>query len=338
MKYYIIFHYFKYILINIFIFIGLIWVSQILRILDLQYSISNQILDIIKTTSLVLPSFITPLNSFLFLLSSFFLNYKLNSSNEIIIIKQYFGFKDISILIIFIMAGLFLINLFNNEYVAIKTYEQYKLKELEIRNNLKLGFSNQREFNIDGELSIFFDNKRDDIFYNVDAIVYKDNQFIKSQRATIEISKKDFNLIFHQGQRISIDNEEMIKTDFERFVYSIKDKNLEEMSYDKQHFNTIELINHSNKEFIIHGHNRLFQYLLTFYVIIFSLKVFFIFKEKKSLFKLFSYIFALILLIQIFNSYLIYLFNNESINISKYYILNFLNLVLVNFLLKRLVK
>ena len=60
------------------------------------------------------------------------------------------------------MTGLFIINLFNNEYIAIKTYEQYKFKELEIRNNLKLGFPNQKEFNIDGELSIFFDNKKFD--------------------------------------------------------------------------------------------------------------------------------------------------------------------------------
>lgn len=236
------------------------------------------------------------------------------------------------------MSGLFFINLFNNEYLAIKTYEQYKLKELEIRNNLKLGFPNQKEFNIDGELSIFFNNKKGDIFYNVEAVTYKDNQFIKSERATIEISKKNFNLIFYQGQRISIDTQEMIKTNFEKFVYSISDKNLEKLSYDKQHFNTIELINHKNTEFIIHGHNRLFQYLLTIYVIIISLKVFFIYKGKKSLFRLFSYIFLLILFIQIINSYLIYSFNNQSINILSYYILNLLNLILVNFLFRRLIK
>ena len=50
------FQFFKYILISIFIFIGLIWISQILRVLDLQHTISFQILDVIKTTILVLPS------------------------------------------------------------------------------------------------------------------------------------------------------------------------------------------------------------------------------------------------------------------------------------------
>jgi hypothetical protein len=236
------------------------------------------------------------------------------------------------------MSGLFLINLFNSEYLAIKTYEHYKLKELEIRNNLKLGFPNQKEFNIDGELSLFFDNERDDIFYNVDAILYKNNQFIKSKTATIEVSKKNFNLIFQQGQRVSINSEEMAKTNFERFIYSIKNKNLEKLSYDKQHFNTIELMNHNNIDFVIHGHNRLFQYLLTLYVIMISIKVFFIFREKESLFKLFSYIFALILFIQIINSYLIYSFSNQNINISNYYILNLMNIIFINFLFKRQIK
>ena len=52
---YIIFNYLKYISINIIIFIGLIWLSQILRILELQQTITTQLSDVIKTT-LVLPS------------------------------------------------------------------------------------------------------------------------------------------------------------------------------------------------------------------------------------------------------------------------------------------
>ena len=92
---YIIFNYLKYILINIIIFIGLIWLSQILRILELQHSITTQLFDVIKTTLLVLPSFISPLMPFLLIIASFFLNYKFNSSNEIIILKQYFSLKKI---------------------------------------------------------------------------------------------------------------------------------------------------------------------------------------------------------------------------------------------------
>ena len=91
---YIIFTYLKYISVNIIIFIGLIWLSQILRILELQHSITTQLFEVINTTLLVLPSFISPLMPFLLVIASFFLNYKFNSSNEIIILKQYFSLKN----------------------------------------------------------------------------------------------------------------------------------------------------------------------------------------------------------------------------------------------------
>ena len=54
----------------------MIWLSQILRILELQHSITTQLFEVIKTTLLVLPSFISPLMPFLLILASFFLNYK----------------------------------------------------------------------------------------------------------------------------------------------------------------------------------------------------------------------------------------------------------------------
>ena len=74
-KSYIFYNYLKYILLNIIIFIGLIWLSQILRILELQHSITTQLIDVINTTILVLPSFISPLMPFLLILA-IFLNYK----------------------------------------------------------------------------------------------------------------------------------------------------------------------------------------------------------------------------------------------------------------------
>ena len=85
---YIIYNYFKYILIILLIFVGLIWLSQIIRILEFQYSISNQILDIASTTLLALPSFINPLVPFLIIIGSFMLNSKIKNSNEIIILNE----------------------------------------------------------------------------------------------------------------------------------------------------------------------------------------------------------------------------------------------------------
>ena len=337
-KYYIIYNFFKYILISIFIFIGLIWVSQILRILDLQHTISFQILDVMKTTILVLPSFISPISSFLLLLSSFFLNYKINSSNEIIIFKQYLRLKDLKYLFITIMAIIFAMNFFNKEFFSVKAYHKYKIEELELRNNLKLGNPNQNEFYIDGELNIFFKSSNNGIFFDVEALFLRESQLIKSQYAELEISKKDFNLIFFYGERLSLNSEEITKTNFEKFVYNIQNREIEKLYFDKEHFNTFELINHEEKEFIGHGYNRIFQYFVNLSILVLSLKIIFMYKFKKILINQFIYIFTLLLILQIFNSYLLYLFNNNFFEIVAFFLLNFLNLSLFVLITHRILK
>ena len=335
-KFYIIFVYFKYIFINIIIFIGLIWLSQILRILDLQYSLSNQIYDIIKTTSLVLPSFINPLMPFLLLLGSFFANYKFNTNNEIIILKQYLNIKEILILIICMMIFLFLFYFVNNEYLSVKAYHKYKVEELDIRNNLKLGAPSKNEFHIDNEVSIFFKSQDKDFFYDIEALIYQEGQFVKSNWAEIEISKKNFNLVFYHGERILLNIDEKSKTNFDKFTYSIENKNIEKLLMDKEHYNTFNLIKHEEKDYVNHGHNRIYQYLLTAFIILLSFKIIFLYEPKKNLLRKFGFIFIFLLVLQIINSYLIYLLNNNNFTIIYYYVINFSLLVLSYIYLKRI--
>ena len=327
-KYYIIFNFFKYILISIFIFIGLIWVSQILRVLDLQNTISFQILDVIKTTILVLPSFISPISSFLLLLASFFLNYKLNSSNEIIIFKQYLKLNDLKYLFLIIIAIIFVLNFLNKEFFSVSAYHKYKIKELELRNNLKLGNPNKNEFYIDGELNIFFRSNNNGVFFDVEALFLRESQLIKSQYAELEISKKDFNLIFYNGERLSLKSEEITKTNFKKFIYNIKNKEIEKLYFDKEHYNTFELFNHNEREFIGHGYNRIFQYFVNLCILVLSLKVIFMYRFKKVLINNFIFIFTFLLIMQIFNSYLIYLFNNNYFETIAYFVLSLLNLLI----------
>ena len=114
---YIIYNYFKYILIILLVFIGLIWLSQIIRIIEFQYSISNQILEIAGTTLLALPSFINPLVPFLILIGSFMLNSKIKNSSEIIILKQYLSYDKLRILFQLLIFLIFLIFTINNEII-----------------------------------------------------------------------------------------------------------------------------------------------------------------------------------------------------------------------------
>jgi len=306
----------------------LIWISQIIRIIEFQYSISFQIVEVAITTLMALPSFINPLVPYLVLLGSFMINYKISSSNEIIIYKQYFSkneFKKIYQVIIIFIFGIYLIN---NEFISKNFYEKYKNKELEIRNNLKLGSPAQNEFHIDDIISIFFDSKLDESFFNISAIIFKDNQFITSDSVEIELTKEDLNLVFHNGERLILNQNEKSKTIFDKFTFTLSDKKLEKLFMDKDHYNTYELVKHSERDFRNHGHNKIVNYILLIIVSLIAQNIVFFYKNKKNNIFEFSSIFLIFISIQIINSYLVYTLNNFNFfGLTIYYIINIIIMV-----------
>ncbi len=288
-------------------------------------------MDVISTTLLVLPSFLSPLMPFLLIIASFFLNYKFNISNEIIILKQYFSFKNNLLLSIFLTSGIVVFYFINNELFSVNLYEKYKVKELEIRNNLKLGVPSLKEFHIENEVSIFFERQSNNKFFDVEAIIFEDGQFINSSNVEIEIDKKNYNLIFNKGERIILNDVEKSKTIFDKFIYSIENNEIEILMMDKEHFNTLELLEKKNIdfEFYYHGHNRIYQYFLIIVVALASFKILLLFFSKKNIFKYYGFLFVVLLLIQVINSYLIFLLNNNTnFNLYYYYIINFIVLLI----------
>ena len=281
-------------------------------------------MDVVTTTLLVLPSFISPLMPFLLVIAGFFLNYKLNSSNEIIILKQYFSLKNNFLLSIILSLGIITLYLINNEFFSVNLYQKYKVKELEIRNNLKLGIPSVSEFHIENEVSIFFEKQSNNKFYDVEAIIFEDGQFINSNNVEIEIDKKNYNLIFYHGERIILNESEKSKTIFDKFVYSIENNEIEMLMMDKEHFNTLQLLEKEDIDFYHHAHNRIYQYFLVLVIALASFKIILLYFSKKNIFKYYAFLFLIVLFIQVINSYLIFLLNNNSnFSLSYYYILNF---------------
>ena len=320
---YILFSYLKYILINVTIFISLIWISQILRILEIQSSINTQMFTVIGTTMLVLPSFISPLMPFLLILASFFLNYKFTQSNEIFILKQYFSIKKNLYMFILLFLSIFTFYFINNEYLSVKLYEKYKVQELEIRNNLKLGIPSKNEFHIEEQVSIFFQKQKNNNFHGVEAIIYNEGQFIRSDNAKIEIDKKNYNIIFNNGERIILNENEKSKTIFNKFIYSIKDKDIEELTFDKEHFNTLQLLKKNDQQFYYQAHNRIYQYFLTIVIVLLSFKIFFFYVSKKNILGYYFFLFFLLLILQLINSYLLFQLKNNNLLTFYYYLINF---------------
>ena len=65
---------------------------------------------------------------------------------------------------------------------------------------------------------------------------------------------------------------------------ALKIKKLKLLMMDKEHFNTLELLKNDDKEFYYHGHNRIYQYIFNFMIIIISFKIFFYIIIQKKIF------------------------------------------------------
>ena len=128
--FYIFLNYFKYVLVFFSLFLSIIWLSQILRLIDVQFSISSQIFEIISTTLLALPSFINPLLPVLLILSYFYFNYVINNNSEIKIINQYVSKKEKYKWILIIKFLIITLFFFNSEIISPKLYSEYKINEL----------------------------------------------------------------------------------------------------------------------------------------------------------------------------------------------------------------
>ena len=48
--------------------------------------------------------------------------------------------------------------------------------------------------------------KKGNKFFDVEAIIFEDGQFIKSNEANIEIENKNYNIIFYKGERVILNN------------------------------------------------------------------------------------------------------------------------------------
>ena len=171
---------------------------------------------------------------------------------------------------------------------------------------------------------------------DVEAIIFEDGQFIKSNKANIEIENKNYNIIFYKGERVILNSIEKSKTSFDKFIYSIDNKEIEELTFDKEHFNTLELLNKDNIEFYYHGHNRIYQYFLMLIIILISFRVFLIYSPKKSAFGYYFFLFLGMLVVQLINSYLIFLLkNNDAFNLYYYYSINIIILSIYSYLITK---
>lgn len=269
-------------------------------------------------------------------ISFIYINFTIGINNETLIINQYLNRRLKSLITLALCIFITSIYFFNNEIVSPSLYKLYKSKEIDIRNNLKLGVPSNKEFHIENELSLFYEKHEGNYFYDIEAIIFEDNQFIQSREASIEYNNRGFNIVFFNGFRVKMNKNEKSKTEFEKFEYNIEKDDLEEILFDKEHYNTFELLKHEEKDYVYHGHNRIYQYILLILILLSSIKIILAHKKNKQKIIADATLFSFMILVYLINSLLLNRLNNYNLSIWAYYFINILVLASVFSLISKI--
>jgi lipopolysaccharide export LptBFGC system permease protein LptF len=336
LKLYLTLNYVKYIVILLLVFILIIWLAQILRMLDFNQTFSIQLYEIIKITSYLLPSAINTILPIIILLASCFYNRSINSTSEISIFSLYLGKNQIYGFLSYIYLFLIILFVFNSEYFSVKSYNNFKNEEISFRNEFKISEVNQ-EINIPDKLNLFFKEKikGTNRYLDVTTFLIEDNIVIKSESVEYSISNSDLNFIFTNGRRISASDEEKSFTEFNKLEYKIENKNSHKISYGKENYNFLELINSNEPSYQKFAHRRIIDLLFLIFVIIISSRIVFLNSKSSELFK--NYAFNLIVMLFSFTSlaFITKQLLNSIILINTYYAYSIIILVLTVLIVRK---
>ena len=321
---YLIYNYIKYLTIFLFSFLITIWVSQTIRLLEIGISYKD-LFEIVYLTILLIPSYIINIFHLILIFSVFFLNYKFNNTNELLIIRQYVNEKRIKRNFLIINLIIFLLLCLNSEYFSQKFYKDYKQKEVELRGEFKIQVQNSKqEFKLDDHFVIFFEKFENDIFYNPKAIIFSDALLVESNRAKITYNDNRINLEFYNGSRVSSSKKEKSITNFLKFNFFIENNSDRVVYPDKESFSLNELLSQNDTKLNVAGHSKIMNYLLILLILFNIHKVINSINLKnqtnyKNL-KLLVFIIGYIVINSFFNK----IFIAGTITNHMYYILNFI--------------
>ncbi len=233
-----------------FIFLSISWLLQLTRLFTLTNLIQIDILNVIFLSLYLIPNLLTVIIPFILIFGILLCFVKLNRDKEIIAIYSLgLQLKPIKFSLILFSLIIVLIYLILNFYLSPKIYEQYKLKEYELRNTInfdKMVISNFIHLNnnttIDFKKS---DNQFEDIFISFfdkkENIIYSKNGFIKS-------NKNQYIFQLNNGFKISIDqNDEIEKLEFEDYILKVEKNNVNEFdNYDRNTLTIFDDIKNKN--------------------------------------------------------------------------------------------
>ena len=240
----------------LFIFLSISWLLQFTRLISLTNLIQVDIFTIFYLSIFLIPNLVTVILPIVIMFGLILSFLKLHRDKEIIsmyalglktnaIIKALFVFTFLSVLFLLVFSL----------YLSPKIYNEYKIKEYEIRNKIdfeKIIVSNFLEINE----NTFLDFKKNKQKYKEVFIKFKNEKdnLIYAEEATItqDINKFIFKLI--NGFRITVvDKNKIEKLEFKNYKLEIINNNFKTYNnFDKNTYSIFDDIKNKNYLNIVH--------------------------------------------------------------------------------------
>ena len=213
----------------LFIFLSVAWILQITRLFTVTNFIHVEILEILFLSLYLIPNIITIILPFIIIFGLLLCFVKLKKDNELIsILSLGFGLRPFKITILLFSIVIIINFIFLSLYISPKIYEQYKIKELEMRN--KLDFNNIKVsnfLNLDNSTIIDFKKGRDEYFDIMISYTDSKENLIYAKRGNIINENDQYRFELINGFKISIDNKEQVeKLEFLNYILKIDNKNI----------------------------------------------------------------------------------------------------------------
>ena len=336
LKIYLTLSYVKYIVLMLIVFLLIIWLAQIIRYLDLSQSFSVQFSKVALITSYLLPNAASTILPIIVFISSCFLNYQMNQTNEISIISLYLSKNNLKKIILFIYSFLLLVYAINTEIISVNSYNKYKTKEIELRNQFKIK-DFQNEIFIKDKLNLFYEkrNSGNASLENVTTYLIEENIIIKSEVVSYIQSEKQLLFTFIKGTRIATSKSEKSYTDFDKLEYKIENDTNHEISLNKENYNLLGLINHKNLFFNKSAHKRIIDFFMFVFILFMASNIVFINNKSKDLIKNYSLHLLIILVCFTHISLMSKLFISGNISVNVFYLGSILLIALITGLIMR---
>ncbi len=250
-NFYVFFNIVKSSTLIFFIFISIAWLLQLTRLFTLTNLFQVDIFNVIYLSFFLIPNLVSVILPFIIIFGILLCFIKLQKDKEIIAIYSLgMQLKPIRISLIFFSLIIILFYIILNFYLSPKIYEQYKIKEFDLRNTIdfnKMITSNFLKLN---ETTTLDFKKNNNVFKDIFINFFdKEENIIFAREGFIFNEEDQFVFQLNDGFKLSINDNEIEKLKFTNYLLKISnDKNTEFNNYDRNSLTIFDDI--QNKDYL----------------------------------------------------------------------------------------